>query len=186
MRVGWLKMAIFASFVHCLLNIWPHDSFQVIQLSMTLGIFQGQWIVSHQISQKRCVIRQKLLQTTNRKSYTSFRLVPLLMTLKYFEGHFSLGCHFHIHFSNPWHAIASHGLPAIAELLVLNLDTAAAIEVLTFCPNSSMVTSPKLPRTQGLMKFGLMCQLSLRDFQHYDQLRKSINASQCIFVIFTP
>jgi len=40
MRVGLLKMAIFASFVHCLLNIlhtWPHDSFQVIRLSMTLG-----------------------------------------------------------------------------------------------------------------------------------------------------
>ena len=42
------------------------------------------------------------------------------MTLKYFEGHFSLGCHFHVHFSNPWHAFASHGLPAIAELLVLH------------------------------------------------------------------
>jgi len=25
---------------------------------------------------------------------------------------------FHVHFSNPWHAFASHGLPAIAELLV--------------------------------------------------------------------
>ena len=35
-----------------------------------------------------------------------------------FEGHFSLGCHFHVHFSNPWHAFASHGLSAIAELLV--------------------------------------------------------------------
>ena len=35
-----------------------------------------------------------------------------------FEGHFSLGCHFHVHFSNPWHAFASHGLPAIAELLI--------------------------------------------------------------------
>ena len=36
-------MAIFASFVHCLPNIlhtWPHDSFQVIGLSMTLGIFK--------------------------------------------------------------------------------------------------------------------------------------------------
>jgi len=40
------------------------------------------------------------------------------MTLKYFEGHFSLCCHFHVHFSNPWHAFASHGLPATAELLV--------------------------------------------------------------------
>jgi len=40
---------------------WPHDSFQVIRLSMNLGIFQGHWTVSRQISQKRCVIRQKLL-----------------------------------------------------------------------------------------------------------------------------
>ena len=129
MRVGQLKMAIFASFVHCLPNVlhtWPHDSFQMIRQSMTLGIFQGHWTVSHQISQKRCVIRQKLLQTTNRKSYTSFRLVPLLMTLKYFEGHFNLGCHFHVHFSNPWHAFASHGLPAIDELLV----STAKIELL--------------------------------------------------------
>jgi len=51
--------------------------------------------------------------------------MPLLMTLKYFEGHFSLGCYFHVHFSNPWHAIASHGLPAIAELLVKNKKTLA-------------------------------------------------------------
>ena len=28
---------------------------------MTLGIFHGHWTVLHQISQKRCVIRQKLL-----------------------------------------------------------------------------------------------------------------------------
>jgi len=86
MRVGSFKMAIFASFVYCFPNVlhtWPHDSFQVIQLSMTLGIFQGHWTVSHQISQKRCVMRQKLLSATNRKSYTSFRLVPFLMTLKY-------------------------------------------------------------------------------------------------------
>ena len=40
------------------------------------------------------------------------------LEVHYFEGHFSLGCHFHVHFSNPWHAFASHGLPAIAELLV--------------------------------------------------------------------
>jgi len=35
-----------------------------------------------------------------------------------FEGHFNLGCHFHVNFSNLWHAFASHGLPSIAELLV--------------------------------------------------------------------
>ena len=42
------------------------------------------------------------------------------MTLKYIWRSFSLGCHFHVHFSYPWHAFASHGLPAIAELLVHN------------------------------------------------------------------
>jgi len=51
-------------------------------------------------------------------NHTSFRLVPLLMTLKYIWRSFSLGCHFHVHFSYPWHAFASHGLPAIDELLV--------------------------------------------------------------------
>jgi len=40
------------------------------------------------------VIRQKSLQTTNRKSYTSFRSVPLLVTPKDIEGHFSPDCHF--------------------------------------------------------------------------------------------
>jgi len=41
------------------------------------------------------------------------------MTLKYTWRSFSLGCHFHVHFSYPWHAFASHGLPAISELLVV-------------------------------------------------------------------
>jgi len=64
MRVWSLKIAIFASFVNCLPNIlhtWPHDSFHVVRLSMTLAIYQGHLTVSHQISQERCVIRQKLL-----------------------------------------------------------------------------------------------------------------------------
>ena len=43
MRVWSLKMAIFASFVHCLPNIlglhtWPHDSLYVMRLSMTFHI----------------------------------------------------------------------------------------------------------------------------------------------------
>ena len=38
-----------------------------------------------------------------------------------FEGHFSLGCHFHVHFSNLCLAFASRGLPAVAELLVLKM-----------------------------------------------------------------
>jgi len=36
------------------------------------------------------------------------------MTMKYIWRSFSLGCHFHVQFSYPWHAFASHGLPAIA------------------------------------------------------------------------
>jgi len=36
-------------------------SFYVIRLSMSLAVFHGHWTVSHQISRKRCVIRQKLL-----------------------------------------------------------------------------------------------------------------------------
>ena len=36
-----------------------------------------------------------------------------------FEGHFGLGCNFHVHFSNHWQALVSRGLPAIAELLVI-------------------------------------------------------------------
>jgi len=57
MTAGSLKMAIFATFVHCLpnsniLHTWPHNSFQVMRLSMTLVIFQGHETVPHQISQK--------------------------------------------------------------------------------------------------------------------------------------
>jgi len=41
------------------------------------------------------------------------------MIVKYISGgHFGLGCHFHVHFSNLLQAIAPRGLPAIAELLV--------------------------------------------------------------------
>ena len=36
-----------------------------------------------------------------------------------FEGHFSLSCHFHVHFGNLWQAFASRGLPAIDDLLVI-------------------------------------------------------------------
>jgi len=38
----------------------------------------------------------------------------------------SLGCHFHVHFSNLWQAFASRGFPAIVELLV-NITLAIAV-----------------------------------------------------------
>ena len=98
---------------------WPHDSFQVIRLSMTLGIFQGHWTVSHQISQNgvwygKCYYRQLIGNHTLAFDWSYF-----WWPWSTCEGHFSLGCHFHVHFSNLWHVFASHSLPAIAELLVV-------------------------------------------------------------------
>jgi len=57
MRVGSFKIFVIFNIFVCLTNIlhtWSHHSFQVIRLSLTLGIFQGHWTVSHEISQKRC------------------------------------------------------------------------------------------------------------------------------------
>ena len=61
------------------------------------------------------------------------------MTLKYIWRSFSLSCHFHVHFSYPWHAFVLHGLPAIAELLVLPCDaircTVLVIVILSLRPS---------------------------------------------------
>jgi len=66
------------------------------------------------------------------------------MTLKYIWRSFSLGCHFHVHFSYPWHAFASHGLPAIAELFVLYCN-------LSHLSQSSHTT---VPLSQFIMIYG--------------------------------
>jgi len=114
-------MAIFGSFVHCLPNIlhtWPHDSFEVIRLSMTLGIFQGYWTVSHQIYQNGVWYGKSYYRLLIGNHTLAFDWCHFWWPWRTLEGHFGLGCHFHVHFSNPWHAFASHGLPAIAKLLV--------------------------------------------------------------------
>jgi len=69
---------------------------------------------------KQCVIRQKLgyCRLLIGNHTLTFDWCHFWWPWSTFEGHFSLGCHFHVHFSDPWHAFASHGLPAIAELLV--------------------------------------------------------------------
>jgi len=122
MRVGSLKMAIFTSFVHCFLNIlhtWPHDSFQVIRLSWpwayfkVIGLFDIKFLkngVWYGISYYRLLIGNHTL---------AFDWCHFWWPWSTFEGLFSLGCHFHVYFSNLWYAFASHGLPAIAELLVV-------------------------------------------------------------------
>ena len=68
--------------------------------------------------------------TTNRISCSSFRLVPLLMT---FEGHFSLGWHFYVHFSNLWQAFASRGLPASWASCFRSLRPLANLTFATHC-----------------------------------------------------
>ena len=111
---------------------WPWAYFKVIGLFHIKFLKDGVWygkIYYRQLIGNLRVIGLHLSKlemciqvSTIIKIPTSFRLVPLLMTLKYIWRSFSLGCHFHVHFSNPWQAFASHGLPAIAELLVVNND----------------------------------------------------------------
>jgi len=73
---------------------------------------------SHQISQKRWYGKSYYRQLIGNHTL-AFDWRHFWWPWSTFEGHVSLGCHFHIHFSNPWHAFTSHGLPAIAEPLVI-------------------------------------------------------------------
>ena len=121
---GHWKWRFFASFVHCLPNIlhsWPHDSFQVIRLSKcqwpwayfkVIGLFHIKFFKNGVWYGKRYY---RLLIGNHTLAFDWCHFWWPWSTFV----HFSLGCHFHVHFSNPWHAFASHGLPAIAELLVL-------------------------------------------------------------------
>jgi len=137
-------MAIFASFVHGLPNIlhtWPHDSFHMIRLSMTLGIFQGHCTVLLQISKKNGVWYGKSYYRQLIGNHTlAFDWCHFWWPWSSFEGHFSLGCHF----SNPWHAFASQGLPAIAELLVTSMKTTRP--TVRYCSrktNTNLLWTPK-------------------------------------------
>jgi len=86
---------------------------------MTLGIFQGHGTVSHRISQNGVWYGKSYYRQLIGNRTLAFDWCHFWWPWSTFEGHFSLGCHFHVHFSYPWHAFASHGLPAIAELLVI-------------------------------------------------------------------
>ena len=74
-----------------------------------------------------------------------------------FEGHFSLGCHFHAHFSYPWHAFASHGLPVIAELLVL------------FCSLQIFVNHKCTACTRDLPELGRDVKMCLTSVEWHDE-----------------
>jgi len=125
MRVGSLNMAIFASFIHCLPNIyihshttacrwyecqWPWAYFKVIELFHTEFLKNGVWYGKSYY--RLLIIGNPTL---------AFDWCHFWWPWSTFEGHFSLGCHFHVHFSYLWHAFASHGLPAIAELFVFTV-----------------------------------------------------------------
>jgi len=85
---------------------WPWAYFKVIGLFHIKFLKNGVWYGK---SYYRKLIGNHTL---------AFDWCHFLWPWSTFEAHFSLGCHFHVHFSNHWHAFASHGLPAIAELLV--------------------------------------------------------------------
>ena len=48
------------------------------------------------ISQKRCILGTKLLKNTNRKPYTIYRMIPLLMTLSDLWPHFKVTTFFEV------------------------------------------------------------------------------------------
>ena len=116
-------MSIFASFVHCLLNIftymatrraftwcdcrWHWRYFKVIRLFHIEFLKNGAWYGK---SYYRPLIGNHTL---------AFDWYHFWWPWSTFEGHFGLGCNFHVHFSNHWQALVSRGLPAIAELLVI-------------------------------------------------------------------
>jgi len=127
-------MAIIVSFVHCLPNIlhslhgyttafrwydcqWPWAYFKVIGLFHIKFLKNGVWYGK---SYYRLLIGNRTL---------AFDWCHFWWPWSTFEGHFSQGCYFHVHFSNPWHAIASHDLPAIAELLVSGADIGCEVTV---------------------------------------------------------
>ena len=115
-------MAIFGSFGHCLPNILhtcPHDSFQLLVICQwpwayfkVNGLFHIKFL-KNGVWYGKSYYRQLIGNHT-----LAFDWCHFWWPWSTFEGHFSLGCHFHVHFSYP-SAFTSHGLPAIAELLVV-------------------------------------------------------------------
>ena len=86
---------------------WPWAYFKVIGLFHIKFLKNGVWY-------GKSYCRQLM-----RNHTLAFDWCHVWWPWSTFEGHFSLSCHFHVHFSYR-HAFASHGLPAIAELLVFS------------------------------------------------------------------
>jgi len=123
------------------LHTWPHDIFQVIRpwaYFKVIGLFHIKFLKNGAWYGKR-YYRQLIGNHT-----LAFDWCHFWWPWSTFESHFSLGCHFHVHFSNPWHAFASHGLAAIAELLVLQSADECASEIIM-----------KIGQFERVMKLGL-------------------------------
>jgi len=115
-------MAIFASFVHCLPNIlhtWPHmTAFRWYDFQWPWAYFKVTGLFHIKFLKNGVWYGKSYYRLLIGNHTLAFDWCHFWWSWSTFEGHFSLGCHFRVHFSNPWHAFASHGLPAIAELLV--------------------------------------------------------------------
>jgi len=127
-------MAIFGSFGHCLPNILHTHVCKMFGRHTTLS---GDTTVNDRghISRSLDCFTSNFSETVCDTAKVTIDYIignhTLAFDWSYFwwpwsrptlEGHFSLGCHFHVHFSNPWHAFATHGLPATAELLVISAN----------------------------------------------------------------
>jgi len=108
-----LSFTVFRTFY--IYGHWPHDSFHVwydCRYFRVIKLFHIKFLENgalHGKSYCRVLIGNHTL---------AFDWWHFWWPWSTFEGHFRLGCHFYVHFSNLWQAFASRGLPAIAELLV--------------------------------------------------------------------
>ena len=88
----------FKWFVHCR---WPWRYFKIFKLFHIKFLKNGVWYGK---SYYRLLIGNHTL---------AFDRCHFWWHWSIFEGHVSLGCHFHVHFRNRWHAFASRGIGII-------------------------------------------------------------------------
>ena len=124
---------------------WPWWYFKVIRLFHVKFLKNGAWYGKNYY---RPLIGNHIL---------AFHWCHFWWPWSTFEGHFSLGWHFHVHFSNPWHAFASRGLPAIADLLVFSSSFSLILCLLHRCTPQTNRLASRHQFYVHLSRLGLLC-----------------------------
>jgi len=125
---------------------WPWAYFKVIGLFHIKFLKNGVWY-------GKCYYRQLIGNHTLPFDWCHF-----WWPWSTFEGHFSLSCHFHVHYSYRWHAFASHGLPAIAELLVFQGNAATDLRWGGRADATFSCSSSKSTTVKELLKLVHICE----------------------------